>query len=455
MAYDVIFDNLYILSLPPQFTQTTDIAGGVPNFLANGGIKGTPAPLTNDPAVTRPATAAFIPDQQVPYSITYTLSYQREFARNYSLELRYLGTKGVHLLEQNRIDIQPVVTPTHFLPTFITAPTPAQVAGLGLNLGQLETEFANGGSVIPAFRNAGFIRQSPVVAFLSNGRSNYNGFSAQLTRRFAAGWVGSAAYTWSHLIDDTTAEVFSTVISPRRVENFQNLRNERADSALDHRHRFVVSSVYDLPFFNKSDRSLMRLALGGWSLSGTWSIESGEKATVRSGIDTNLNGDNAGDRTIFNPGGVTGTSSTVHAINAAGASVPLTITVGGNQVDNPAIAGYVADNPAAQFILARTGTLTNSGRNNLQLPRIDNVDFSVFKNFKVKENKALQFRVDVFNLFNHAQYVPGSVNTVAPVANTGALVTSSLLAGSNLFNQPSRVFSNNPRVLQMALRFNF
>jgi len=459
MAYDVIFDNLYILSLPPQFTQTTDIPSGVPNFLANGGIKGTPAPLTNDPAVTRPATSAFIPDQQVPYSISYTLSYQREFGKNYALELRYLGTKGVHLLSQNRIDIQPVVTPTHFLPTFIQAPTAAQVAALGttpLTLGQLNTEFRNGGNVIPQYLAAGFDPTSPIVAFVSNGRSNYNGFSTQLTRRFASGWVGSAAYTWSHLIDDTTAEVFSTVVSPRRVEDFQNLRRERADSALDHRHRFVVSSVYDLPFFNKSNSMLTRTALGGWSVSGTWSVESGEKATVRSGIDTNLNGDNAGDRTIFNPGGVTGTSSTVHAINATGATVPLTIlNAAGNPVDNPVIVAYVANDPTAQFILARKGTLTNSGRNNLRLPRIDNVDFSVFKNFKVREDKALQFRVDFFNAFNHAQYVPGSINTVAPVANTGALVTSSLLAGSGLFNQPSLVFSNNPRVVQMALRFTF
>ena len=55
---------------------------------------------------------------------------------------------------------------------------------------------------------------------------------------------GSGAYTWSHNIDDSTAEVFSTVTTPRRAQDAQNLRAERADSALDHRQRFTFAMVY-------------------------------------------------------------------------------------------------------------------------------------------------------------------------------------------------------------------
>src|SRR6185436_17781845 len=117
MAYDTIVDNLYILSLPPQFNQTIDVGTNfpgtplvTPNFLANGGIPPNVLPgATTDPAAARAATSAFIPDQQVPYSISYGLTYQREFHRNYSLELRYLGTRGVHLPTQNRINIQSVI----------------------------------------------------------------------------------------------------------------------------------------------------------------------------------------------------------------------------------------------------------------------------------------------------------------------------------------------------------
>jgi len=434
MAYDVVFDNLYILSLPPQFTQTIDVGPGVPNFLKNGGIPPTPVAVANDPAAARAATSAFIPDQQVPYSITYTLSYQREFAKNYALELRYLGTRGVHLLTQSRINDQAIVTPTNFLPTFFSAPSQATLDALPLTLDTLE----NGNIIKPAFDAAGF-NQNFITSFLSNGNSSYNGFSAQLTRRLANGWVGSAAYTWSHLIDDTTAEVFSTVLSPRRVQDFNNFQAERADSALDHRNRFVLSTVYDLPFFNKSTSMLTRATLGGWSLSGTLTLETGEKATVRSGEDSNLNGDSAGDRTIFNPAGAVGTSSNVTALTNSSGQV----------------VAYLANNPNAQYIEAGPGALATAGRNTLQLPGIRNLDFSIFKNFRIRESKTLQYRVDLFNAFNHAQYVPGSIDTVQPVANTGPLVTDMLIVGSNIFNQPSVAFSQNPRIIQMSLRFTF
>ncbi|HEY9283919.1 MAG TPA: hypothetical protein VIP46_10745 [Pyrinomonadaceae bacterium] len=79
----------------------------------------------------------------------------------------------------------------------------------------------------------------------------------------------------SHLIDDTTAEVFSTVLSPRRVQDFQNLRPERADSALDRRHRFTLGAIYELPFLRNHGNGFVRTALGGWMLAGTHIAESG------------------------------------------------------------------------------------------------------------------------------------------------------------------------------------
>src|SRR5262249_1822400 len=187
-------------------------------------ISPTPNPIT-DPAVAKASTSAFIPDQKVPYSITYTLSFQRQFLQNWSVEMRYLGTRGVHLLTQNRINIRPVVDQNNFLPTFLSAPTQAQIDALPLTLSQLQARSPSA----PAYAAAGF-NQGNLIAFLSNGNSTYHGFSTQLNRRLARGWQATGAYTWSHLIDDTTAEVFSTVLSPRRVQDFQNLRAEKASS---------------------------------------------------------------------------------------------------------------------------------------------------------------------------------------------------------------------------------
>ena len=444
MAYDVIFDNIYILALPPQFNQTIDVGPGIPNFLANGGIKPILQAAGTNAAAARASTSAWIADQQVPYSITYTASVQREFGQTWGLELRYLGTRGVHLLTQNRINIRTPVTDTKNIPTFFTTPTASQLAGLP-TAGSLFPGFPATGAVrrVPAFQAAGFLAN--IVAFLSNGNSSYNGFSAQMTHRLASGLQGSASYTWSHLIDDTTAEVFSTVLSPRRVEDFQNLKRERADSGLDHRHRGTISLIYDLPFFNGS-RNLVRAIAGGWSLAGTYSLESGEKFGVRSGIDSNLNGDSAGDRTIINLAGIKNTGTKVHAVNSSGATVPL---------GDPTTVAYVANSSTAQYVQAGFGARSDAGRNTISLPIINNLDFSVFKNFRISEGMKVQFRVDMFNAFNHPQFVPGSVNGVEATSQTSAAATNLVTVGTADFNRPDLVFSSHPRVIQLALRFNF
>ena len=449
LGYDYIFDNLYILALPPQANQTADTGTTpfTPQFLANGGIPNTPITGLTDPATARSVTSAFIPDQEVPYSITYTLSVQRQFLRDWSLEMRYLGTRGVHLLTQNRINIQNRVTPaTGGLPNFTSAPTQAQIDAMPQTLSQLEARSV----LVPRFAAGGFTNTAGVIGFLSNGNSSYHGFSTQLIRRFAGGLQASAAYTWSHLIDDTTAEVFSTVLSPRRVEDFQNLRADKADSALDRRHRFVFSGIYELPFFKQANR-LTSALLGGFNLAGTLSFESGQRATVLSGADSNLNGDTAPDRTILNPNGVRGTASTVTPLLKTCTS----FDVDGSclQTDSQRTVGYLVNNPNAQYIQAGRGVVTTTGRNTLSLPGIENFDFSVFKNFKLTEGWKLQFRADFFNAFNHGQYIPGSPNAVIPIATTG--VTDINTVGRASFNKPDEVFSSNPRVIQMALRLNF
>jgi hypothetical protein len=450
MAYDYIFDNLYILSLPPQAQQTIDatVGGGDPDspflytpfFLASGGIPNVLLPTGNNAADARAATTSFIDDQEVPYSLTWTGSFQRQFGSNWVFEARYLGTRGIHLLTQSRVNRQARVSPEdgrRGLPTFLTAPSQAQLDALTLTLAQVNAR----SNFLPNWAAAGFTNPASVVGFLSNGNSTYHGASAQVTRRFAEGFQLTSAYTWSHLIDDTTAEVFSTVLSPRRVEDFQNLRRERADSALDRRHRFVTSFIYELPWFRNHSNGFVRHVLGGFNFSGTYTAESGQKATVLSGIDSNGNGDAAADRTIRNPNGVRGTGSTVTA---------LTNTAG-------AIVGYLADNPNAEYIRAGTGAESNSARNTLQLPGINNLDFSISKNFNWGESRRISLRADLFNAFNHAQYIPGSPNDVQPVATTAVGQVNTITAANLLttFNQADRVFSSNPRVIQLGLKFTF
>jgi len=456
MAYDTIVDNLYVLSLPPQFNQTIDVGTNfpgtplvTPNFLANGGIPPNVLPgATTDPAAARAATSAFIPDQQVPYSISWGLAFQREFRKNWALEVRYLGSRGIHLLTQNHINIQDQVVdgPGGSLPTFLSAPSQAAIDNLPTSLADIQAR----SNILPQFLAAGFT--SPITAFLSNGNSTYHAGSASLTKRLSSGLQFTGAYTWSHLIDDSTAEVFSTVLSPRRPQDFQNMTREKADSALDHRQRFVAAALYDLPFFEKSTNRLTRTFLGGVSVAGTVSFEKGSRATVLSNIDSNLNGDPAPDRSIINPDGVHNTSSLVTPLLRTCAAFNPDGTCA--TPDAQRIVGYLADTPGAQYIQAGLGALANSGRNTLLLPPIQNVDFSIFKNFAIGEgSKKFQVRADFFNAFNHPQYVPGSVNGVEPIATTG--VNQINTVGQTDFNVPSHVFTSHPRVIQLAARFNF
>ena len=86
------------------------------------------------------------------------------------------------------------------------------------------------------------------------------------------------------------------MLTPRRQQDFQDLALDRADSALDHRQRFVATALYDLPFFKDSSSHLKRTLLGGYSMAGTLTFETGSKATVLSELIP-TNGDPAPDRT--------------------------------------------------------------------------------------------------------------------------------------------------------------
>ena len=157
-----------------------------------------------------------------------------------------------------------------------------------------------------------------------------------------------AAYTYSRTIDNSTADFFSTSLTPRRPQDFQNWDAERSVSPLSRTHRFTLAAVYDLPFF-KNGNWLMRNIVGNWGFSPVYTYESPQWATVQSATDSNLNGDSAGDRAFLNPSGVKGTGSGV---------TPLLNTAGDT-------VGYLADNPNAQYIVAGPGALATSGRNTL------------------------------------------------------------------------------------------
>ncbi len=440
IAYDQIYDNLGILSLPPQFTTTYDVTGNETNFLANGGLPGTYTPPVNV-AQARAATSAFIPDQKLPYAIDWNFGIQHVFAKNYTFEVRYLGTRGVHLPVQQRINRQDTVTPTNFLPTYLSAPAASQLSGLNTNLGQLLAEEAASSNFYAPY---GFNQN--ITAFQPIGNSSYNGLALQLNRRFTNNLQFIGSYTWSHNIDDSTAAVFSTLLTPRRPEDFQNLGRDRGNSILDRRHRFTLSEVYDAPWFRHSGWFLKNVP-GNWLVSGTYTFETPEYATVQSGVDSNLNGDAAGDRAIVNPAGIANVGSDVYAVNNNGNRVAT---------GSASTVAYVAVNPNARYIEAQLGALTNSGRNTLATNRINNFDISLTKKFNISESKHFEFAGQFFNILNHPQATPGSLNDVTPALTSVTTASRNFLQPSNpAFNNFGAFFSSSPRTIQIVGRFIF
>ncbi|MGA2595414.1 MAG: carboxypeptidase regulatory-like domain-containing protein [Bryobacteraceae bacterium] len=437
MYYDVLYDNQGLLTLPPEANHTIDEGGNAGSgFLANGGIPASANAGALTPAQAIAETSGYVPNQTRPETISWNIGIQHEFGSNYTFETRYVGDHSVHLSVQERLDEQPVVNASNALPTYLTAPSQATLNGLTSNLSSLETAYDNGGYLKPAYLNAGF--QSFITAYMPWGNSIYHGWSNSLTRRFSNGLQMNAAYTWSHAIDDSTADVFSTYITPRRPEDSTNLALDRSNSALDHRQRFTYEVLYDLPFF-KHGNWLMKNVVGNWEFAPIYTYQSGTWYDVQSGVDSNLNADSAGDRTIVNPSGTANTGSGVTPLmNSSGQTV-----------------AYLATNPSARYIEAAPGTLPNGGRNTSQLPPINDVDMTVAKSFNITESKKVQFSARFINLFNHPQYIGGFLSDVAPIGQTSQASHNFLEPQSGIFAQPSQAFSSNPRSLQLALKFIF
>ena len=266
-----------------------------------------------------------------------------------------------------------------------------------------------------------------------------------MTKRYSKGFTYVAAYTWSHLLDDATATNFSTVLSPRRAQDFQDLAAEWASSALDHRQRFTFSPIYDWKPF-QGGNWLMKNVVGNWNISGTYTYQSPEFATVQSGVDSNLNGDSAGDRAIINTSGNGTLSSGVTPYNAAGQVVAA---------GSPGIVAYVANNPNARYIQAGLGALANGGRNTLPLKPTDNIDLSLVKRFNFTERIRFEVGAQFFNVFNHAQYTGGYLSDVASSSSNQTASRNDLITGNPEFGNFSGFYSSNSRFGQLSAKITF
>jgi hypothetical protein len=112
-------------------------------------------------------------------------------------------------------------------------------------------------------------------------------------------------------------------------------------------------------------------------------------------------------------------------------------------------------NPNAQYIQAGPGALTGAGRNTVPGRPINDIDLSVIKRFTFRDRYSIDLTGQALNLFNHPQYIAGSINNSAAVNSfTGGALNLVSVNGPN-FNRPDQDFSSSPRIIQVAIRLNF
>ncbi len=231
----------------------------------------------------------------------------------------------------------------------------------------------------------------------SNGFSNYRGAWVSVTRRRSRGLQFETSYTWSRSLDTNSLNS-----SGFAIQDSNNIAGEYGPSDFDARHRFVISAIYDLP---PSRHALLR----DWQLATVFQAQSGNPVNI-----------------VTSTAGINGLPNTVRP-DVTG---PIRVVGSPDQWFDPSV--FVAVN--------RFGNL---GRNAVVGPAFHNTDLSVVKNTRLGTTATLQFRVDAFDLFNHANF--GPPGNIVDSPTFGKITRTRLPTGE----------AGSSRQLQLAARLSF
>jgi len=250
---------------------------------------------------------------------------------------------------------------------------------------------------------------SRINAIRFDGKSIYHGVTFKAERRMRNNYAFNVSYTLSSSKDDASSPgpTESEANVPQDVNNIFSETGEWAHSSFDHRHQFVASGVYELPFFSSAD-GFKKYVLAGWRANAIFTAQSGAPFTVNLGVDQ-------------------------ANIGAGPAQRP-------DQLRDPNLPGgeRTPDRwfDVAAFALPAQYTFGSAPRNSVIGPGFASLDLAVAKTWSLSEAVRLEFRWETFNLFNRANFdLP---NRIFGTPNFG------------------RIFSaKNPREMQFGLRLSF
>jgi len=348
------------------------------------------------------------------YVQSWNLNIQREVTPGLAITVGYFGSKGTHLRltrNVNQTFLNAALNPVRPFPA-LSATSPIAP---GVPLQNI------------TFREA-------------TGNSSYNALWVTANKRLSNGFQFNASYTFSKSIDYNSQSSQGVTL-----QDSNNIRGDRGLSDFDARHRFVINGLYELPFHGNE-------LVSGWQLSAIVQSQSGNPVTLLAG----------------NAGAITGGAPSANANSLTGLATlrpdvgaPITISriaaATGNGVQwfpnlvcdprpgGSCPVGSVAILPV-QFISGKTIYHFGSfGRNVIIGPSFNNTDFSIIKRTKIGEDKFIEFRWEVFDLFNHANF--GQPGRTAQVGSTtfGVITNTRFPTGD----------SGSSRQMQFALKFKF
>jgi Carboxypeptidase regulatory-like domain len=313
------------------------------------------------------------PDLRTPTVESWSLKIEQELSTNTSLAVSYIGSHGYNEL----------LSADANLPTPTICPASPCPAG-----------YPSGAYYYPTGAALANNAVWNTTHWLSEGISSYHGLEVDVNRRFGHGLQFRGVYTFSKALDDGDNMNTSVATnSPAFVANPLQPKADYGRASFDVRHAAVIHATYDLPFGRSDDSRVhpwVERLIGNWQLSGIQTLQSGLPFTPQLSYNPSNDGDTRNPvRPSWNP-------------NFAG---PV-ILGGPNQYFNP-----------NAFIQPLPGTYGNVGRNILQAPGLTETDLSLTKLFSFSERLHLQFRTEVFNLFNHTNF--NAPNPVVYASATG------------------------------------
>lgn len=346
-----------------------------------------PAAVANLSNLTPPygTITVFDPQLKLPYTLQWNVAIQHSLGNNQAVSVSYVGAAGRRLLQQRQLSLSAIN------PKFTTV--------------NLTTNQAT---------------------------SDYHALQAQFQRRLSRGLQVLASYTWSHALDNDSADL-GTIIPVR------------GNAAFDIRHVFSSAITYDVPVRTKV--RVLNAILRNWSLDSTFRAQTGLPIDViASNVVNPADGTLVGNRPVL----MSGIPLYLYGPQYPGGRIINNTIPTAAQVAAAGCAPLTATNAKGALCTPLPGKFGNLGRNVLRGFGAWQLDFALRRQIKLTEKLDLQFRAEAFNIFNHPNF--GTIQTNLTAANFGQ-ATNMLnrhLGGLNPLYQ-----LGGPRSMQFAVKFVF